>query len=82
MTFPEIEKFNINEEKWFRENEEEKNTRKSNFDKVDRSNYDGVRTEVTEINFEEFDKKDIEEYKEMEKNISLMRKHKIISKLN
>ena len=67
VTFPEIEKFTIKEEKWFSENEEEKNTRKSNYDKVDWSNYDGVRTEVTEVNFEEFEKKDIEEYKEMEK---------------
>jgi hypothetical protein len=69
VTFPEVEKFTIKEEKWFSENEEGNNTRKSNYDKVDWSNYDGVRTEVTEVNFEEFEKKDIEEYKEMEKKI-------------
>ena len=71
VIFPEIEKYTIKEEKWFSETEEEKYIflkQNNNNNKGDWNILDGVRTEVTEINFEEFEKKDIEEYKDNKEN--------------
>ena len=70
VIFPEIEKYTIKDEKWFSENQEEKfiYLKQNNNNKNDWNILEGVRTEVTEINFEEFNKKDIEEYKEIKEN--------------
>ena len=58
IKFPEIENYYIKGEKLFSENIVENNYVFSNKkSKFDWSNYDGIRTEVTEVNFEEFEKK-------------------------
>ena len=66
MKYPEIEIYNIKNEKWISEDIGDNNPPilKYGNNKVDWSNIDGIRSDVTEINFEVYEKKDIEEYKE------------------
>ena len=66
MKYPEIEIYNLKNEKWISEDIGDNNSPilKYGNNKVDWSNIDGIRSDVTEINFEVYEKKDIEEYKE------------------
>ncbi len=65
IKYPEIEIYSIKNEKWISEDIGENNPILNHGNnKVDWINIDGIKSDITEINFEIYEKKDIEEFKE------------------